>query len=143
MLLFYKASLIEFIFWRHKSIFMKILLEGSTLFIKGYTGIQNYIIHLHNALQKNKEIQVFLGFPLKKIIKLKPNFINQKNLWFAGTFLFSLKHKPEISHSLHSPFLQIRGTKKIATIHDLAIHLPEFSEYNFAGEYFKKNDLNC
>lgn len=117
---------------------MKIILEGSTLFTKGYTGIPNYCVHLHNALLKHTEAQVFLGLPLKKIRKTHSTLINPKNLWYAGIFLFSLKHKPEISHSLHSPFLQIRGTKKIATIHDLAVHLPEFGEYNFANEYFKK-----
>lgn len=116
---------------------MKILLEGSTLFTKGYTGIPHYIYHLNEALKKNKHKQVFLGIPLKKIIKLKPGLVNQKFLWYAGQFLFSLKNKPEIAHSLHTPFLQIRGTKKIATIHDLAVHLPEFSEYNFASDYFK------
>lgn len=116
---------------------MKILLEGSTLFTKGYTGIPHYIVHLYKTLKENKHTQVFLGIPLKRIIKFKPGFIKQKYFWYAGQFLFSLKNKPEIAHSLHTPFLQIRGTKKIATIHDLAVHLPEFSEYNFASDYFK------
>ncbi|WP_299063158.1 glycosyltransferase family 1 protein [uncultured Polaribacter sp.] len=117
---------------------MKVLIEGSTLFTKGYTGIPHYIICLHKALKKNSNIDVFLAYNLKKIKSLKHNKVNIKHLWYLKNILFSLKHKPQISHSLHTPFLEIIGSKKIATIHDLAVHLPEFADYNFSSEYFKK-----
>jgi len=124
-------------FLGYKSVFMKILLEASTLFTKGFTGIPHYIIHLHSALMKNENTEVLFGLPAKKVIKQRPDFINQRYLWYAGQFLLSSDYKPDISHSLHSPFLKIKGTKKIATIHDLAVHLPEFSEYDFANKYFR------
>ena len=121
---------------------MKVLIEGSTLFTKGYTGIPHYILCLHKALKKNSKIDVFLAYNIKKIKNLKNNKVTIKHLWYFKKTLFSFKHQPTISHSLHTPFLEIRGSKKIATIHDLAVHLPEFSEYNFSSEYFKKKRIH-
>ena len=121
---------------------MKVLIEGSTLFTKGYTGIPHYILCLHKALKKNSKIDVFLAYNIKKIKKLKDNKATIKHLWYFKKTLFSFKHSPTISHSLHTPFLEIKGSKKIATIHDLAVHLPEFLEYKFSSDYFKKKRLN-
>lgn len=121
---------------------MKVLIEGSTLFTKGYSGIPHYILCLQKALKKNSKIDVFLAYNIKKIKKLKDNKVNVKHLWYLKKTLFSFKHRPKISHSLHTPFLAIKGSKKIATIHDLAVHLPEFSNFNFSSEYFKKKRLN-
>ena len=116
-------------------------IEGSTLFTKGYTGIPHYILCLHKALKKNSKINVFLAYNIRKIKKIKHNKVDLKHLWYSGSFLFSFVHKPKISHSLHTPFLAIKGSKKIATIHDLAVHLPEFSDYNFSSDYFKNKRL--
>jgi glycosyltransferase involved in cell wall biosynthesis len=120
---------------------MKILIEGSTLFTKGYTGIPHYILCLYKSLKKSTKVDVFLGYNLSKIKNLRHNKVSIKHIWYLGTLLFSFKHKPKISHSLHTPFLTISGSKKIATIHDLAVHLPEFSEYNFSSEYFKNKRM--
>ena len=120
---------------------MKVLIEGSTLFTKGYTGIPHYILCLHKALKKNSKIAVFLGYNIKKLKSLKNNKVHLKHLWYLKKTVFSLKHRPTISHSLHTPFLEIKGSKKIATIHDLAVHLPEFATYNFSSTYFKKKRL--
>lgn len=121
---------------------MKVLIEGSTLFTKGYTGIPHYILCLHKALKKNSKTDIFLAYNIKKAKNLKDNKVTIKHLWYLKKTLFSFKHKPTISHSLHTPFLEIKGSKKIATIHDLAVHLPEFSDYNFSSEYFKKKRFN-
>lgn len=119
---------------------MKIIIEGSTLFTKGYTGIPHYILCLEKALKKQANIEVVLGFNFRKIRKkknLSPAVKQLKYNWYLRNFLFSTTNKPQISHSLHTPFLKIKNTKKIATIHDLAVHLPEFDKFDFASQYFK------
>ena len=120
--------------------FINIVIEGSTLFTKGYTGIPHYILSLEKALKKNSNVSLLLAYHIRKAKKMKNNTTNLPHKWYFNNFLFSFK-KPQISHSLHTPFLQIIGTKKIATIHDLAVHLPEFENYNFTSEYFKNKRL--
>lgn len=123
---------------------MKVIIEASTLFTKGYTGIPHYILCLEKAYKKKSFIDFALGFNLKRLRKKKklPNSILEKKYyWYIERFLFSRKFNPEISHSLHSPFLKIKGTKKIATIHDLAVHLPEHEHLDFTTEYFKKKRM--
>ncbi|GAL62958.1 glycosyltransferase family 4 protein [Algibacter lectus] len=117
---------------------MKIIIEGSTLSTKGFTGIPHYIISIQKALKNKHNIEVELAFNLKKINKFKPEVLKKTHFWYVGSILFSRTFKPAISHSLHTPFLKLNGTKKIATIHDLAVHLPEFAEFNFASKYFQE-----
>lgn len=121
---------------------MKIVIEGSTLSTKGFTGIPHYILSLHKAFKNKSKIEVYLAFNLKKKRKIKPDVLRMQHFWYFKSILFSRFYKPQISHSLHSPFLKIRGTKKIATIHDLAVHLPEFEAYDFATNYFKNKRFN-
>lgn len=119
---------------------MKIIIEGSTLFTKGYTGIPHYIISLQRALKKVDGVEVILGFNVRKKRKqknLNPEVKKIEHQWYFKNIFFSLAKNPIISHSLHTPFLKIRNTKKIATIHDLAVHLPEFEHLDFATPYFK------
>lgn len=120
---------------------MKVVIEGSTLFTKGYTGIPHYILSLQKALKNKDNVDVELAYNIKKIAKLKNNKSKLPFVWYFKFFIFSFKKKPLISHSLHTPFLKINGTKKIATIHDLAVHLPMFENYNFSSEYFKNKRL--
>lgn len=117
---------------------MKVIIEGSTLSTKGFTGIPHYIISIQKALKEKHKIEVELAFNLKKRNKFKSEVLKKKHFWYIGSILFSRQFKPAISHSLHTPFLKLRGTKKIATIHDLAVHLPEFAEFNFASKYFQE-----
>ena len=124
---------------------MKIIIEGSTLFTKGYTGIPHYILCLNKALNNYSNYKIHLGFNIKRIKKKKyltPEVTKIPYLWyFKNTILNIRNQKPDISHSLHSPFLTIKNTKKVATIHDLAVHLPLFEEYDFANEYFKNKRM--
>lgn len=120
---------------------MRVAIEGSTLFTKGYTGIPNYILCLYKALNKNDSVEITMAYHFRKFKKMNTNKTNLPHNWYLNSFLFSFDKKPQISHSLHTPFLKLNGTKKIATIHDLAVHLPEFESYNFSSEYFKNKRL--
>lgn len=119
---------------------MKVLIEGSTLFTQGYTGIPFYIQQLYKAL--NTTIDIKLAYNIRKIKHLKRLKVDFPYLWYLGNRTISFSYKPDISHSLHTPFLKIKNTKKIATIHDLAIHLPEFASNDFSTDYFREKRLS-
>lgn len=119
---------------------MKVVLESSSLFFKDYTGIPFYILNLHRALMQNTSVDPILGFRLKNRFKKKNDqqkeILQHPHVWHFGNQLIPPK-KVKVAHSLHTPFLNLKGTLRIATVHDLAVHLPEFDQYNFASQYFK------
>lgn len=120
---------------------MKVVLESSSLFFKDYTGIPFYILNLHRALLNNADVDPILGFRLKKKFKGKSEqqkeLLKNNHAWYFGNFLWP-SQKIEVAHSLHTPFLNLKGALKVATIHDLAVHLPEFEKFDFATPYFKE-----
>lgn len=120
---------------------MKVALESSSLFFKNYTGIPFYIHKLHGAMCKIPDLETVLAFRLKKKFSSKNDFhreiLKNNHAWHVGNTLLSAA-KFDVAHSLHTPFLDLRKSLKAATVHDLAVHLPEFKNYDFASEYFKK-----
>ena len=123
---------------------MKVILESSSLFFKNYTGIPNYIFNLYEGFSSVDEIEPILGFRMKKYFSSKTEFqkklLENKHLWHLGDQLF-FNPKIDVVHSLHTPFLSHKKALKVATIHDLAVHLPQFENYNFANDYFKKKRM--
>lgn len=122
---------------------MRVVLESSSLFFKQYTGIPYYILNLYHGLENIDEIDLHLGFSLKKIIKknrISKALLSKDRLWHSNNFILS-SQKVEVAHSTHTPFLNPKGVLKVATIHDLAVHLPQFEKYNFANDYFKDKRL--
>lgn len=124
---------------------MKVILESSSLLFKNYTGIPNYIYNLYEGLCTIEEIEPVLSFRLKKYFSSRTEFQNKllekKHLWHVGNQLV-LNPKIDVVHSLHTPFLNHKKALKVATIHDLAVHLPQFENYNFASDYFKKKRMS-
>lgn len=124
---------------------MKVALESSSLFFKNYTGIPFYIHNLYNAMVSMEGIQPTLAFRLKKKFGSHTDFhkelLKKDHVWHWGSRLLS-NSKFEVAHSLHTPFLNLRGSLKVATVHDLAVHLPQFENFNFATEYFKKKRMS-
>lgn len=120
---------------------MKVALESSSLFFKKYTGIPFYIHKLFSSLKGLNEVDPTLVFRLKKKwgnhTEFHKNLLNEKHAWHLGNRILS-RSKFDISHSLHTPFLHCSSCLNIATIHDLAVHLPEFQNFNFSSTYFKK-----
>ena len=108
---------------------MKVVLESSSLFFKDYTGIPFYILNLHRALLNNADVDPIMGFRLKKKFKGKSEqqkeLLKNNHAWYFGNFLWP-SQKIDVAHSLHTPFLNLKGSLKVATVHDLAVHLPEF-----------------
>jgi len=124
---------------------MKVALEGSSLFFKKYTGIPFYIHNLYLAFQTLEGLQPTLAFRLKKKFSSHTPFhkklLENSHVWHLNDQLLS-RTKFDVSHSLHTPFLNLKKTVKIATVHDLAVHLPQFRDFEFASEYFKKKRLS-
>ncbi|MDB2606388.1 glycosyltransferase family 4 protein [Zobellia sp.] len=123
---------------------MKIALESSSLFFKNYTGIPFYIHNLYNALKEIDAADPYLAFRLKKKFKKKTKFQNtllqNKHLWHLDNFVLSTS-KFDVAHSLHTPFLNLSSSLKVATVHDLAVHLPQFESYNLTTPYFQKKRM--
>ena len=123
---------------------MKIALESSSLFFKNYTGIPFYIHNLYNALKEIDNVDPHLAFRLKAKFKKKTSFqkniLNNKHLWHLNNFAIG-SSKFDVAHSLHTPFLNLSSSLKVATVHDLAVHLPQFKEYEFATPYFQKKRM--
>ncbi len=119
---------------------MKVVLESSSLFFKEYTGIPFYILNLHRALLDQKDVDPILGFRLKNFFKKQSDplkeLLDHPHVWYASNLLLPFQ-KAAVAHTLHTPFLNLKGSLKVATVHDLAVHLPEFDSYNFASQYFK------
>ena len=124
---------------------MKIVLESSSLFFKKYTGIPNYIYNLYNAMSSINGVSPILGFRLKKIVTSKNTFqkelLKKNHAWHTAGILLPPK-KVTVAHSLHTPFLNHKNALRVATIHDLAVHLPQFDNYAFASEYFKQKRMS-
>ena len=124
---------------------MKVALESSSLFFKNYTGIPFYINNLHNAMASMEWIHPTLAFRLKKKFSshtdLHKQLLKKDHVWHWGGRLLS-NSKFDVSHSLHTPFLNLRESLKVATVHDLAVHLPQFENFNFSTEYFKKKRMS-
>ncbi|MEQ5789551.1 glycosyltransferase family 4 protein [Muricauda sp. NFXS6] len=124
---------------------MKVVLESSSLFFNNYTGIPFYILNLYQSLSQNNDIEPVLGFRLKKRFQKKSDLqieiLKNNHIWHQNNLVLS-KQKIDVAHSLHTPFLNPSKTLKVATVHDLAVHLPEFKEYDFASEYFKNKRLH-
>src|SRR5690606_19628660 len=118
---------------------MKVLLEGSSLFFKNYTGIPYYILNLHQSMKAQEGVDAVLGFRMKKKFgKHMPRqreILKHDHLWYLGKFMIPLL-RPQVAHTLHTPFLDINRALKVATIHDMAVHLPQFREYGLASQYF-------
>ncbi|GGG49548.1 glycosyl transferase [Croceivirga lutea] len=120
---------------------MKVALESSSLFFKNYTGIPFYIHHLFEALKDLDNVSPTLAFRLKKKWSSKNDFqkelLNQKHFWHVNN-LYMTSTRFDVVHSLHTPFLNSKKGLKVATVHDLAVHLPELKQYNLTTEYFEK-----
>jgi len=123
---------------------MKVALESSSLFLKNYTGIPFYIHHLYRAMDALGSVHPTLAFRLKKKFGSHNHFhkqlLKKRHVWHWQNRLLS-SSKFDISHSLHTPFLNLKGALNVATVHDLAVHLPQFENFNFATEYFKNKRL--
>lgn len=123
---------------------MKIALEGSSLFFNNYTGIPFYIQNLYHSLKHSDEADPYLAFRLKNKLKSKnglhPSIRQEQCVWHYRNLTTS-KNKFSVSHSLHTPFLALPKTLKVATVHDLAVHLPLFKSYDFATPYFAKKRM--
>ena len=123
---------------------MKVVLESSSLFFNNYTGIPFYILNLHRSLLQNNDADPVLGFRLKKRFQKKTEqqleILKNNHVWHQNNHVLS-QQKIDVAHSLHTPFLGPKKALKVATVHDLAVHLPEFKEYDFASEYFKNKRL--
>lgn len=120
---------------------MKVVLESSSLFFKEYTGIPFYILNLHRALLEHNEVEPILGFRWKNAFKKKneplKEILQNPHAWYVNNVLLPYQ-KASVAHTLHTPFLNLKGSLKVATVHDLAVHLPEFDTYHFATPYFKE-----
>src|SRR5690606_17920837 len=66
---------------------------------------------------------------------IQKEILKYDHLWYWGQFMFP-HTKPQVAHTLHTPFLNLKGALKVATIHDMAVHLPQFSDYGLASPYF-------
>jgi glycosyltransferase involved in cell wall biosynthesis len=123
---------------------MKVILESSTLFFKKHTGIPNYIHNLYEGISTINEVDVLLAFRFKKYFSSKTNYqrnlLKNKHLWHFNDYLY-FNNNVDVVHSLHTPFLNHKSALKVATVHDLAVHLPEFEQFKFANEYFKKKRM--
>jgi glycosyltransferase involved in cell wall biosynthesis len=123
---------------------MKVALESSSLFFKNYTGIPFYIYNLFNAMLAVEDVSPMLAFRLKKKFSSHNDFhkqlLKKDHVWhFANQPLSTIKF--DVVHSLHTPFLNPKRTLNVATVHDLAVHLPQFKDFDFASDYFKKKRL--
>ena len=124
---------------------MKVLLESSSLFFKEYTGIPYYIENLYTAMDESPEVEVVLGFNIKRVLRIKrlsESIAQKPKLWYYGNKVLGGTKAISIAHSLHAPLLKLRNTKNIATVHDLAVHLDMFEKLNFSNEYFKNKRMN-
>lgn len=123
---------------------MKVALESSSLFFKNYTGIPFYIHNLYNAMCALNGVHPTLAFRIKKKFSsptdLQRQLLEKAHVWHVGNRLLS-GTKFDVTHSLHTPFLNLSKTLKVATVHDLAVHLPQFKNYDFASDYFKTKRL--
>ena len=119
---------------------MEVLLESSSLFFNKHTGIPRYIDNLYEAMVALEGVDPILAYHLKKIKKgkdLPEKYKDKNHIWHWNRVAFGLKNSCKIAHSLHTPFLNLKSCKKVATVHDMAVHLDQFKAYNFASEYFQ------
>lgn len=120
---------------------MKVALESSSLFFKNYTGIPFYIHRLYMALKTLEKVNPVLAFRLKKKWSSKNNLqkelLRQEHFWHLNNRCLT-SATFDVIHSLHTPFLNSKKGLKVATVHDLAVHLPELKQYQLTTEYFEK-----
>ena len=113
--------------------------EGSTLFSKGYTGIPFYIKKLVEGFAEDGLFTPTLLLPIKRIGKhknLAPFTKNISKKWYWNTSTFGSFSKLQIIHFTHAPFINIKGVKKVATIHDLAFMVTELKDIKIANPHF-------
>ena len=113
--------------------------EGSTLFSKGYTGIPFYIKKLIEGFCNSESFSPTLYLPFKRRFKQHhlasfTNDISKK--WYWNGFSFGNVHDMQIMHFTHAPFINFKGVKKVATIHDLAFMVDDIKDIEIATPYF-------
>ncbi|MEN1784486.1 MAG: glycosyltransferase, partial [Bacteroidota bacterium] len=123
---------------------MKVALEASSLFFKNYTGIPFYCYNLYQGLSQLTDIDTVLAFRLKKKYTTHTHFhkdiLQNPHYWHWQNLMFP-RIRTNVVHSLHTPFLNKPGSLKVATVHDLAVHLPQHEGLTLATPYFKKKRL--
>ncbi|NNL09808.1 MAG: glycosyltransferase family 4 protein [Croceitalea sp.] len=86
-------------------------------------------------------VDPILGFRFKKFFTSKNEqqkaLLKNKHVWHMGKAVVGTQNAA-VAHSLHTPFLDLKKSVKVATVHDFAVHLPQFEKYEFANDYFKK-----
>ena len=118
---------------------IKVGFEGSTLFSKGYTGIPFYIKKLVEGFNESESFSPNLFLPFKRCFKkryLAPFTQNISKSWYLKGNPFGNFSKVQIVHFTHAPFINTRGVKKVATIHDLAFMVDELKGIEIATPYF-------
>ena len=118
---------------------IRIGFEGSTLFSKGYTGIPFYIKKLVEGFDASDSYNPNLFLPLKRRFKqryLAPFTHNISKSWYLKGALLRNFNNVKIMHFTHAPFINAKGVKKVATIHDLAFMADELKGVEIATPYF-------
>ncbi|HEY3250205.1 MAG TPA: glycosyltransferase, partial [Ignavibacteria bacterium] len=121
---------------------MNAAIEITGRLVEHPAGIAKYIEKLYRNLGKeNVSLFPYVYFPRKKYIKQLSSFININDVSWHYSFLHNekSKNKIDISHTTDVKFLNLPKTKKIATIHDLAIFKKELSHIpNYTTDSFRK-----
>ncbi len=98
-------------------------IESTTLLTRHFTGISFYTYKLIQYLRRNNYVELSLWNKLSRIKKDKlfPAELKSIRRFYFNKIPFG--RKPLIAHSPDVHFLNFTGSKKIITIHDLAVLL--------------------
>lgn len=112
---------------------MNIGLEVTGCLTETQTGIANYIINLYKGLEKagpENEIEAYIWLSnFKHRERLFKYFTPNKVSWHYKNYnLHRFTNRLDIAHSTDAKFLNLPGTKLVATVHDLAIFRKETLE---------------
>ncbi|MBI3231828.1 MAG: glycosyltransferase family 4 protein [Candidatus Doudnabacteria bacterium] len=103
---------------------MVIGLEATGYLNRNPTGIAHYTREIIAAITKLKHTEIVHFYKLSRWKQRRLRLVAPNNRWHFGNINLNFK-KIDISHTLDNHFLNVRNSRKIITIHDLAAAKPE------------------
>ncbi len=127
---------------------MKIGIEVTGCLTEKPTGIANYIVNLYKELEKfDKEcdLEAFIWLSSYKYRERLLNYLSPRRVsWHYKPYnLHKINNQLDIAHSTDAKFLNLPNTKKVVTIHDLAIfkkelrEIPDYTTEKFLAKVLK------
>lgn len=122
---------------------MKIGIDVTACLTEKPTGIANYVINLYQGIENacgKENVEAFVWLSSYKYRKRLFRHLSPARIsWHYKPFnIHKLFNDIDISHSTDAKFLNLPGTKKVATVHDLALFKNEIAEIqDYTTEKFK------